>query len=152
LDRTKFIRGSAINALAAFSDNAGSVQKKWEVNMLKKLLGAAAMAAVAFAVAPASAAKMAGCSGENLAKAESSTEAMADGAGKIAEQKEVAQAQQALLGGKIGACAMHLSRAMHAGTMNQASYGGVMNQAPAETTTQAPYQSQWQWKPIKPAL
>src|SRR5216684_8298013 len=45
---------------------------------------------------------------------------MADGAGKIAAQKEVAQAQEALLGGKIGACAMHLSRAMHAGTMNQA--------------------------------
>src|SRR5216683_2347835 len=54
---------------------------------------------------------------------------MADGAGKIAAQKEVAQAQEALLGGKIGACAMHLSRAMHAGTMNQ---------APAETTTQTP--------------
>ena len=99
--------------------------------MLKKLLGAAAMAAVAFAVVPASAAKMAGCSGENLEKTESSTEAMADGVGKIAAQKEVAQAQEALLGGKIGACAMHLSRAMHAGTMNQASYGGAMNQAPA---------------------
>jgi hypothetical protein len=126
--------------------------KKWEVNMLKKLLGAAAMVAVAFAVVPASAAKTAGCSGENLEEAESSTEAMADGAGKIAAQKEVAQAHEALLGGKIGACTMHLSRAMHAGTMNQASYAGAMNQAPAETTTQTPYQSRWQWKPIKPAL
>jgi hypothetical protein len=38
---------------------------------------------------------MAGCSGENLEKAESSTEAMADGAGKIAAQNEVAQAQEA---------------------------------------------------------
>jgi len=37
---------------------------------------------------------------------------MADGAGKIAGQKEVAQAQEALLGGKMGACTMHLSRAM----------------------------------------
>jgi hypothetical protein len=52
----------------------------------------------------------------------------------------------------MGACAMHLSRAMHAGTMNQASYGDTMNQVPAETTPQAPAQSQWQWKPIKPAL
>jgi hypothetical protein len=47
---------------------------------------------------------------------------------------------------------MHLSRAMHAGTMNQAPYGGMMNQAPAQTTIQAPYQSQWQWKPIQKAL
>ncbi len=101
------------------------------------------MAAVAFAVVPASAAKMAGCSGENLEKTESATEVMADGAGKIAAQKEVAQAQEALLGGKMGACAMHLSRAMHTGTMNQ---------APDETTTQAPYQSQGQWKPIQKAL
>ena len=37
---------------------------------------------------------------------------------KIAAQKEIAQAQQALLGGKMSAFAMHLSRAMHAGTMN----------------------------------
>jgi hypothetical protein len=125
-------------------------KKMWEVNMLKKLLGAAAMAAVAYAVVSASAAKTAGCSGENLEKTESATEAMADGAGKIAAQKEVAQAQEALLGGKMVACAMHLSRAMHAGTMNQAAYGGTMNQAPAETTRQAP--AQWQWQPIKPAL
>jgi len=129
-------------------------KKIWEVNMLKKLLGAAAMAAVAYAVVPASTAKTAGCSGENLEKTESVTEAMPDGGGKIAAQKEVEQAQEALLGGKMGACAMHLARAMHAGTMNHASYGGMMNQAPAETTTRAPYQSQsqWQWQPIKPAL
>ena len=48
---------------------------------------------------------MGGCSGENLAKAESTIEAMADGEGKIAAQKEVAQAQDAMLGGKMGACA-----------------------------------------------
>jgi hypothetical protein len=112
--------------------------------MLKKLLGAAAMvAAVAYAAVPASAAKMAGCSGENLEKTESATEAMADGPDKFAAEKEVAQTQEALLGGKMAACAMHLSKAMHAGTLNQ---------APAETTTQAPYQSQGQWKPIQKAL
>ena len=32
-------------------------------------------------------------------------------------QKEVAQAQDALLNGKMGACAVHLSKAMHVGTM-----------------------------------
>jgi hypothetical protein len=123
-----------------------------EVNLFKNLLGAAAMAAIACAVVPASAANMAGCSGENLEKTESATETMADGAGKVAAQKEIAQAQEALLGGKMAACAMHLSRAMHAGTMNQAPYEGTKNQAPAETTPQAPSQSRTQWKPIKPAL
>jgi hypothetical protein len=83
--------------------------------MIKKLLGAAAMAAVAYAVVPASAAKMAGCSGENLSKAESMIEAMADGEGKFTAQKEIAQAQDAMLGGKMGACAMHLTKAMHVG-------------------------------------
>ena len=73
------------------------------------------MAAVAFAVVPASAAKMGGCSGENLSMTESMIEVMADGEGKNAAQKEIAQAQDALLSGKMGACAAHLSKAMHAG-------------------------------------
>ena len=55
------------------------------------------MAAVAYAVVPASAAKMAGCSSENLSKAESMIEAMADGEGKFTAQKEIAQAQDAML-------------------------------------------------------
>ena len=88
-----------------------------ESNMIKKLLGAAAMVAVAYAVVPAFAAKMEGCSGGNLSKAESMIEAMADGEGKLAAQKEVAQAQDALLNGKVGVCAVHLSKAMHVGAM-----------------------------------
>jgi len=75
------------------------------------------MAAVAYAVVPASAAKMAGCSGENLSKTESMIETMADGPGKMMAQKEVAQAQDAMLNGKMGACAMHLTKAMHSGMM-----------------------------------
>jgi hypothetical protein len=87
-----------------------------ESNMINKLLGAAAMAAVAaYAVVPASAAKMEGCSGGNLTKTQSAIETMADGEGKIAAQKEVAQAQDAMLNGKMGVCAVHLSKAMHAG-------------------------------------
>jgi hypothetical protein len=88
-----------------------------ESNMSNKLLGAAAMAALLLAVAPASAASMGGCSGANLTKTESAIEAMADGEGKMAAQKEIAQAQDALLNGKMGACAAHLSKAMHAGMM-----------------------------------
>jgi hypothetical protein len=83
--------------------------------MIKKLLGAAAMAAVAYAVVPASAAKMAGCSGENMMKTESMIDVMADGEGKITAQKEIAMAQTAMLDGKMGACGMHLSKAMHVG-------------------------------------
>jgi hypothetical protein len=86
-----------------------------ESNMSNKLLGAAAIAAMILAVAPASAAKMGGCSGENLSKIESIVEAMAGGEGKMTAQKEMAQAQDALLNGKMGACAAHLSKAMHAG-------------------------------------
>ena len=58
----------------------------------------------------------AGCSGENLSKTESLIEAMADGEGKIVAQKEVAAAQDAMLNGKMGACAAHLNKAMHVGT------------------------------------
>ena len=58
---------------------------------------------------------MGGCSGENMTKTESAIEAMADGEGKMMAQKEIAMAQTAMLDGKMGACAMHLSKAMHAG-------------------------------------
>lgn len=72
------------------------------------------MAAVMYSAVPASAASMGGCSGENLTKSESMVEAMADGDGKATAQKEVAMAQTAMLDGKMGACAAHLSKAMRA--------------------------------------
>ena len=73
------------------------------------------MAAVILAVAPASAAKMGGCSGENLMKTESMIDNMADGPDRITSQKEIAMAQTAMLDGKMGACAVHLNKAMHMG-------------------------------------
>ena len=83
--------------------------------MLNKLLAAAAVAAMAYATCPANAAKVsAGCSGGNLGKTETMVEAMADGDAKIAAQKEVSAAQDAMLAGKMGACAAHLGKAMHA--------------------------------------
>jgi hypothetical protein len=82
--------------------------------MINKLLGAAAMAAVVYSVVPASAASMGGCSSANLEKTETAIEAMADGDGKWMAQKEVAMAQSAMLDGKMGVCAAHLSKAMHA--------------------------------------
>ena len=84
--------------------------------MLNKLLAATAIAVLAYAVSPADAARVkAGCSGDNLSKTETIIENMADGEGKIAAQKEIAAAQDAMLSGKMGACASHLSKAMHAG-------------------------------------
>jgi hypothetical protein len=84
--------------------------------MLNKLLAAAAMAAIAYTAYPANAAKVsAGCSGENLGKIESMVEAMADGDAKIAAQKEISAAQDAMLAGKMGVCAAHLNKAAHAG-------------------------------------
>ncbi len=83
--------------------------------MVKKLVGAAAMAAIALAVVPAHAAKMGmGCSGANFGKTESAIETMADGDGKWAAVKEMAAAQDSMLSGKMGACGAHLSKAMSA--------------------------------------
>jgi hypothetical protein len=42
-------------------------------------------------------------------------ETMADGEGKFMAQKEMAMAQDSMLSGKMAACGMHLSKAMHAG-------------------------------------
>jgi hypothetical protein len=82
--------------------------------MINKLLGIAAVAAAAYAFAPAQAAHMGGgCSSANLTKTETAVEAMADGEGKMSAQKEVAAAQDAMLNGKMGACGMHLNKAMH---------------------------------------
>jgi len=84
--------------------------------MLNKILAATAVAVLAYAVSPADAARMkAGCSGDNMSKTETMIETMADGEGKIAAQKEIAAAQDAMLNGKAGACAAHLSKAMHSG-------------------------------------
>jgi len=83
--------------------------------MLNKLVAATAIAALAYAVSPADAARVkAGCSGDNLSKTETMIENMADGEGKMVAQKEIAAAQDAMLSGKSGACAAHLSKAMQA--------------------------------------
>jgi hypothetical protein len=121
-------------------------------NMLKKLLGAAAMAASVYAFVPAHAAHIGiGCSGEDLARTEGAVETMADGPGKFMAQREVAEAQDAMLNGKMSGCAMHPSRAMQAGSLTQAPYASALAQAPAETTQQAPSRPQPGWKPLQAA-
>jgi hypothetical protein len=117
--------------------------------MLKKLLGVAAMAASAYAFVPAHAAHYGvGCNGPDQAKTEGAVEMMADGPGKIMAQREVAQAQDAMLNGKMSGCAMHLTRAMQASSLTQAPYGSTMAQAPGATAQQAPSQPHWDWQPM----
>jgi hypothetical protein len=84
--------------------------------MIKKLLGAAALAAMTMSVMPANAAKVhgIGCSGPNLEKTESAIEAMADGDSKYVAEKEIAAAQESLLSGKAATCSQHLSKAAQA--------------------------------------
>ena len=93
-----------------------SQEQEKESNIMTKLLGVIAIAAVAFAVAPAQAAKHAagGCSSANLEKTETAIDNMADGDGKLVAQKEIAAAQDALLNGKMGVCGAHLNKAMTA--------------------------------------
>ena len=130
--------------------------------MLRKLLGAAAMAATAYAFAPAYAAHVhhahvgVGCSSENLAKAEGGVETMADGPGKFTAEREIAQAQDAMLSGKMSGCAMHLSRAMRSemaqarypGTMAPAPFANPVAQTPAQPAQQTASQPQWGWEPL----
>ena len=131
--------------------------------MLRMLLGAAAMAATAYAVAvPAHARHVhhathigVGCSGDNFAKAEGAVDTMADGPAKFTAEREIAQAQDAMLSDRTGACAMHLGQALRAESVAQTSYPGTMApfastaaQAPAVTTQEAPQQPQFNWTPM----
>jgi hypothetical protein len=135
--------------------------------MLRKLLGAAAMAASAYAFVPAHAAHVhhaarvgIGCSGDNFAKAEGGVETMADVPAKFMAQREIAQAQDAMLSGNMSGCAMHLGQALRDESVAQTPYPGMMApapfastaaQAPAETAQGAPQQPQWNWAPMKGA-
>jgi hypothetical protein len=111
--------------------------------MIRNLLGAAAVAAVVCAFVPAQAARVGvGCSGENLGKTEGTVEGMADGPAKYMAEREIAQAQDALLKGDMRGCGVHLSRAANAGTLAQPPYAGTMAQgiAPYQAAPQGSYQ------------
>jgi len=87
-------------------------------NIFRQLvLPAAAIAAIAFTTLPASAAKMhaaAGCSSDNIAKAEAIVDGLPDtDTNKQTGYKEMTDANEALVGGKMGECAAHLSKVMH---------------------------------------
>jgi hypothetical protein len=140
--------------------NDAGAQSKKETKMLRKLLGAAAMAATVYGFVPAQAAHVhtahvgVGCSGDNFAKAEGGVETMADGPSKFVAEREIAEAQDAMLSGKMGGCAMHLGRAMRAET--QPAYPGMMGPTPfanmeAQPMATTPSQPQGNWAPTKGA-
>jgi hypothetical protein len=149
----------AAGVVWAVRQNDAGLQSKKGRTMLKKLLGAAAMAAVACAFAvPAHAGHVhhaahvgVGCSGDNFAKAEGGVETMADGPAKFMAEREIAQAQDAMLGGKMSGCAMHLGRALDAENVAHVPYPETMAPAPFATTQEAPAQPQWNWTPLKGA-
>jgi hypothetical protein len=132
--------------------------------MLRKLLGAAAMTVAVYGFVPAQAAHHhvarigIGCSDDSFAKAEGGVESMADGPGKFVAEREIAQAQDEMLSGKMSGCAMHLSRAMRAESMAQGPYPGAMGPAPfagtpveASPEQQVSRQPQGNWSPMKGA-
>src|SRR5882724_13226869 len=105
--------------------------------MLGKLLGAAAMAVTVFAFVPAHARHVhhatpvgIGCSGDNFAKAEGGVETMADTPAKFMAEREIAQAQDAMLSGQMSGCAMHLGQALRAESGAQTPYPETMAPAP----------------------
>ena len=86
------------------------------------------MAAVAFAVVPANAARVsAGCSGPISTKTEASIEAMADGEGKIVAQKEIA-ARAGRDAQRQDGCVRHASEqgdaSQHGASKQRTSYRG----------------------------
>ena len=81
---------------------------------------------------------------------------MADSPAKFAAEREIAQAQDAMLSGKMSGCAMHLGQALRAESVAQTPYPETMAPAPfarsrAETTQGAPQQPQFNWTPMKGA-
>jgi hypothetical protein len=90
-------------------------------NLGKNLFGAVALSALifSFSAAPASAAnKMIGCGGDHIAKVNDYVSGLPDSApNKWVAVKEIALANTALSASKSGECAVHLSRAEHAGMM-----------------------------------
>jgi hypothetical protein len=136
-----------------FGNEAGSKSKKGRI-MLKKLLGAAVMAATAYAFVPAHATHVhhagVGCTGDTFAKAEGNVETMADGPGKFMAEKEIALAQEAMLSGKMSGCAMHLSQALRDERMAQTpSFANPLAPTAAETTQQTWPQPQWGLEPAQ---
>jgi len=122
--------------------------------MVNKLLGAAAIAATAYAFVPAHAAGP-GCSGADQAKAQGQVQSMADGPAKFAAEGEIARAQTAYLAGHMSQCAVHLANAMsasaapspYAEAYAQAPYPGPYAEEPGPYAAAPPYPGPYAQEP-----
>jgi hypothetical protein len=87
---------------------------------MKNLIALAAIAtSVAFAVSPASAAKMMTCSGDGPMKVTNMTSAMADGPNKMMMMKEIGMANTSMSKSDMRGCNMHLMKAQKMGMMKE---------------------------------
>jgi hypothetical protein len=135
--------------------------------MLKKLLGAAAMAATAYAFVPAQRrtsitprASVSDVAATTSLKRKAGSRLWPTARRSFVAEREIAQAQDAMLSGIMSGCSMHLSRALRAESVAQTPYRGrwawLRSQvqprtAPALTTQGAPPQPQFNWTPLQGA-
>ena len=85
--------------------------------MISKLVSAAAIAALIFAAAPASAMKMASCNQKNMDKADAMLMKMPDGENKMVGMQEMTSAKSSMSQKDMAGCKEHMNKAMEMGMM-----------------------------------
>ncbi len=85
--------------------------------MISKLVSAAAIAALIFAAAPASAMKMASCNQKNMDKADAMLMKMPDGENKMMGMQEMTSAKSSMSQKDMAGCQDHMNKAMKMGMM-----------------------------------
>jgi hypothetical protein len=85
--------------------------------MISKGVSAAAIAALMFAAAPASAMKMASCNQKNMDKADAMLMKMPDGENKTDGMQEMTSAKSSMSQKDMAGCQDHMNKAMKMGMM-----------------------------------
>jgi hypothetical protein len=86
-------------------------------NMISRMVGATAVAALMFAAAPASAMKMASCNQKNMDKADAMLMKMPDGENKMMGMQEMTSAKSSMSQKDMAGCQDHMNKAMKMGMM-----------------------------------
>jgi len=85
--------------------------------MIFKMVSAAAVAALMFTAAPASAMKMASCNQKNMDKADAMLMKMPDGENKTMGMQEMTSAKSSMSQKDMTGCQDHMNKAMKMGMM-----------------------------------
>jgi hypothetical protein len=88
-----------------------------ERTMISRIIGGAAVAALVFAAAPASAMKMASCNQKNMDKADAMLMKMPDGENKMMGMQEMTSAKSSMSQKDMAGCQDHMNKAMKMGMM-----------------------------------